>query len=129
MEDGDWTPDLEKSTIILDAPGKLGMNGATYVPGLNRYLMIGWYYPAGSGKLPSSSNETVWDFYESPKPWGPWTKISSHRSQPQGHYCPQVCPKFSSRDGRRLFVMTGGDFVNWQEYYCLTIVPLTIEPR
>ena len=102
------------------------MNGAVYVPGLRRYLMIGWYYPAGGGKMKDACHTTNWDFYEAPKPWGPWSKISTYVSNPQGYYSPQLCPKFTSEDGRRLFVMTAGDW-NEPKYYRLTMVPLRVE--
>jgi hypothetical protein len=125
-EDSAWTSDVNRATLVLDAPGKLGMNGAVYVPGLRRYVMIGWYYPAGGGKIKDACHTTNWDFYEAPKPWGPWTKISTYVSNPQGYYSPQICPKFTSEDGRRLFVMTAGDW-NQPKYYRLTLVPLHVE--
>jgi hypothetical protein len=126
MDDSAWTSRMAQAKLVLNAPGRLGMNGAVYVPGLGRYILIGWYYPAGGGKLKDARHTTNWDFYQAPKPWGPWTKISTHVSNPQGYYSPQLCPKFTSADGRRLFVMTAGD---WKEgdYYRLTIVPLRVE--
>jgi hypothetical protein len=124
-EDAAWTPDMARAKPVLDAPGRLGMNGAVYVPGLGRYILIGWYYPAGGGKMNSASRTTNWDFYEASKPWGPWTKISTHTFSPQGYYSPQLCAKFTSADGRRLFVMTAGDW-NQPNYYRLTVVPLRL---
>ena len=64
MTDSAWSTNMHKAKLILDAPGKLGMTGAVFVPGLGRYLMIGWYYPAGGGVMPKSSARTIWDFYE-----------------------------------------------------------------
>jgi hypothetical protein len=126
MDDSAWSSPMAQAKLVLDAPGRLGMNGAVYVPGLRRYILIGWYYPAGGGKIADARHATNWDFYEAPKPWGPWTKISTHVWNPQGYYSPQLCPKFTSENGRRLFVMTAGD---WKEakYYRLTIVPLRVE--
>ncbi len=126
MEDSAWMSDMAGAKLVLDAPGRLGMNGAVWVPGLRRYIMIGWYYPAGGGKIKDACHTTNWDFYEAPKPWGPWTKVSTCVSSPQGWYSPQLCPKFTSEDGRRLFVMTAGDW-NQPKYYRLTIVPLRVE--
>ncbi len=51
------------------------MGGAVYLYDQQRYFMIGWYYPAGGGKMAGARTHTVWDFYESPQPWGPWTRI------------------------------------------------------
>jgi hypothetical protein len=69
--------------------------------------------------------ETMWDFYSAPKPWGPWIKVSSYRSSPQGYYSPQVCPKFIRDGGKSLFVFTAGDWNN-KDVYRLTVVPITI---
>ena len=115
-----WTKNMAEARPVLESPGKLGMTGAVYIPARRRYLMIGWYYPAGGGKLKGAASETVWDFYESSLPWGPWTRISTQRFVPQGFYSPQICPKFLS--AHRAYILTAG---NWNEpqYYRLTIVP------
>ena len=125
LNDSAWNRDSSQAMLILDSPGKLGMNGMVYVPELDRYLMIGWYYPAGGGKMKDACRETIWDFYQAPKPWGPWTKISSYRSFPQGYYSPQVWPKFNRDGGRSLFVFTAGDWNN-PEVYRLTVVPISL---
>ncbi len=116
-----WTRKTEEAEPVLDKPGRLGMTGAVYVAGRRRYLMIGWYYPAGGGKIKDACKETVWDFYEAPRPWGPWTNMGSQHFAPQGYYSPQVCPKFLSRD--RGYIWTAG---NWNEPrdYRLTVVPV-----
>ncbi len=121
-----WTPDSSQATPILENHGRLGMTGAAYLPAWRRYLMIGWYYPAGSGKVAAeASTKTVWDFYEAPKPWGPWTQIASHTWTPSGYYCPVICPKFQS--AKRLYVLTAGDFKNWRDFYRLTVVPIDLD--
>jgi len=124
---------------ILFAPGKCSMTGACYIEGLERYVMIQWYYTSGSGQnfgvsmslglpeyytsesgqnfrgsmnlgLPDPGHETVWDFYESPFPWGPWTKFHSHTWNPTGMYCPCIIPKFCSSDGSKIAIFTNGNF-------------------
>jgi hypothetical protein len=119
-----WTGDVTAAKPILSRPGKLGETGAVYLPTRGRYLMISWYYPAGSGYFRGASRTTVWDFYEAPKPWGPWSHIHSHTWFPQGYYCPSICPKFQSED--RIYVFTAGDFNDWWDYYRLTIVPVDL---
>jgi hypothetical protein len=116
-----WTRSMDAAEPVLDKPGRLGMTSAVCLAGRRRYLMIGWYFPAGGGKIKDACTETLWDFYESPKPWGPWTQVGSHRFSPQGYYSPQVCPRFLSRD--RGFVWTAG---NWNDprYYRLTVIPI-----
>ena len=128
MEDAAWTTDPARAKRVLDAPGKLGMTGAVFVPALDRYLLIGWYYPSGGGKMEGAAVRTVWDFYLSPKPWGPWSKIGSKEWRPQGYYSPQICPKFTSPDGRRLFAATAGDW-NTPQVYRLTFVPIHLDGK
>ena len=121
-----WNSDMNRAKLIIDEPNHLGMTGPVYLPEFRRYLMIGWYYPKGGGKKPNAWSETVWDFYESPKPWGPWTKIGSHHFAPQGYYGPGICVKFSEKRGHRVFAVTAGD---WHDLsvYRFTLVPLDLE--
>ena len=118
-----WTGNMDRAEPILRGPGKFGMTGATYLRRYQRYLMIGWYYPAGGGKMAGAATHTVWDFYESPRPWGPWTKIGSYDSKPSGYYSPQVCPKFQTSEN--VFAFTAGNW-NSPKDYRLTVVPLKI---
>ena len=122
--DASWTRDASKAKPILESPGRLGETGAVYLPERQRYMMIGWYYPGGSGYFKGSSKTTVWDFYESAKPWGPWNLIDSHTFSPEGYYCPGICPKFQSAD--RVYVTTAGDFYDWWDFYHLTVVPIDL---
>jgi hypothetical protein len=119
-----WSPHMVDARPVLERPGRLGMTGAVYLPAQQRYLMIGWYYPAGGGKIEGASSRTIWDFFEAPHPWGPWTKIYSHEFSPQGYYSPEICPKFQSVN--RFYVLTAGDFRNPKEFYRLTLVPVEI---
>jgi hypothetical protein len=118
-----WTSKMNDAMPVLKDPGKFGMTGAAYLHHYQRYLMIGWYYPAGGGKMKGASTDTIWNFYESPRPWGPWTKIGSYESKPSGYYSPQVCPKFQASD--RVFAFTAGNWDNSKDYR-LTVVPLKI---
>lgn len=124
LTDSNWATDAIQAQPILESPGKLGETRAVYLPARGRYLLIGWYYPAGSGYFKGSSSTTVWDFYESEKPWGPWRQIPTRGWSPQGYYCPVVRPKFQSAE--RIYVITAGDFNNWWNYYRLTLVPLEL---
>jgi hypothetical protein len=123
LNNSNWMSDPGGAKPILERPGKVGETGAVYLPDRQRYMMIAWYYPLGGGKLEGASTTTVWDFYEAPKPWGPWTQIHSHTFSPEGYYCPGVCPKFQSAG--RVYVLTAGDFTN-RAYYRLTVVPIDI---
>jgi hypothetical protein len=118
-----WSKDMNEAKPVLEGARRFGMTGAVYLHAHKRYFMIGWYYPAGGGKLEGAQTHTAWDFYESPQPWGPWTRIGSYDSQPSGYYSPQVCPEFQTAN--RIFAFTAG---NWDSPadYRLTVVPLEI---
>jgi hypothetical protein len=85
--------------------------------------MIPWYYPAGGGKIKGAEKSTVWDFYEAPKPWGPWRRIGSQGMKPQGFYTPEICPKFQRRN--RVYVFTAGDWTT-PSSYVLHVVPVDL---
>ena len=126
--DANWSSDPQKAIAVLDNPDHLGMTGVVYLPAQKCYFYVGWYYPAGGGKEPNAHVTTIWDFYVSPHPWGPWTVAGSHTFTPQGYYCPAVCPKFTSADGKTLWVFTAGDWTNGSVYR-LTMVPVTLGLR
>jgi hypothetical protein len=118
-----WSKNMNDAGPVLEGERKFGMGGAVYLHEHQRYFMIGWYYPAGGGKMVGAQRHTAWDFYESPWPWGPWIRIGSYDSQPSGYYSPQVCPKFQTPD--KIYVFTAG---NWDSPadYRLTVIPLEI---
>ena len=118
-----WSRKVDAAKPVIQQPLRLGMTGAVYLPAHRRYLMIGWYYPAGGGKMEGAATHTVWDFYESPRPWGPWTRIGSCDSTPQGYYSPEICPKFQTEN--QVFALAAGNWNNPQVYR-LTIVPLEL---
>jgi hypothetical protein len=99
------------------------MTGVNYLPARGRYMLIGWYYPAGGGKIEGAHTHTVWNFYEAPEPWGPWNRTGTHAWSPQGYYCPCICPKFQTDS--QVYVLTAGDWTNHQVYR-LTVIPLAL---
>jgi hypothetical protein len=121
--DANWTSNPAAAKPVLVSPNHLGMTGAVYLPAQKCYFMVGWYYPQGGGKMPDAHTTTNWDFHVAPHPWGPWQTIGSHAFSPQGFYCPEVCPKFTSADGSSIKVFTAGDWTN-ADAYRLTVVPL-----
>ena len=118
-----WSRKADDAKPVIQQPGKLGMTGAVYLPARRRYLMIGWYYPLGGGKMEGAPTHTVWDFYEAPRPWGPWNKIRSYPSSPQGYYSPEISPKFQTEN--QVFAFTAGNWNN-KVVYRLTVVPLEL---
>src|SRR5258706_249459 len=124
MQDSSWTLEMNNAALIINAPGQCGEAGVTYLPALNRYVLISWYYPIGNGHS-GTIDATEFAFYESPKPWGPWTRIKVIRNQPQGWYIPRVVAKFQSRTGPDLqaFIAVAGDWRN-PIFYRYSMVPV-----
>jgi hypothetical protein len=124
MQGSSWTRDMSKAALIINAPGQCGEAGVTYLPALRRYVLTAWYYPIGNGHS-GKIEATEFAFYESPKPWGPWTRIKSALNQPQGWYIPRVLAKFQSRTGPDLqaFIAVAGDWRN-PVFYRYTMVPV-----
>ena len=124
--DANWSTDMNQAGLILDQPGHLGSTGAAWVKELGRYVMTAWYYPAGGAKMSDAGRETIWEIYESPRPWGPWTKIGAHTFNPQGYYGPSICLKYAANSGRRQFAITAGCWLD-ATVYRITLVPLDLE--
>ena len=124
MQESSWTRDMENAALIISAPAQCGEAGATYLPALNRYVLASWYYPTGNGHT-GKIEATVFAFYESPKPWGPWTRIKSVLNPSQGWYIPRVLAKFQSSAGPDLhaFIAVAGDWRN-PVFYRYTMVPV-----
>jgi hypothetical protein len=124
MQDSSWTRDMNNAAFIINAPGQCGEAGVTYLPALNRYVLASWYYPIGNGHS-GKIDATEFAFYESPKPWGPWTRIKTILNQPQGWYIPRVLAKFQSPTGLDLqaFIAVAGDWRN-PVFYRYTMVPV-----
>jgi hypothetical protein len=128
-DDAAWVAEAARARPILTRRGRLGRSGVSYLPDRGRYLTIRWHYPAGSGKASWPVSEgvtdvTVWEFFESPTPWGPWTQIGAHAFFPGAFYVPNVLPRFQSRE--RIHVLTGGDFRKPAQFYKMTVVPVEL---
>jgi hypothetical protein len=124
MVDSAWTPDAKEAAWIINAPRQCGEAGITYIPDLHRYVMIPWYYPAENGHS-DNTKTTVFVFYESPKPWGPWTRVKEITSSPQGWYIPRVLSKFQIKEGENVnaFIAVSGNYQD-SAYYKYTMVPV-----
>ena len=124
LTDGAWSKKMSDALPIIRDKGKCSMTGAAYLPQLHRYLMIQWHYTSGSGT--AGSTETIWDFYQSPTPWGPWAKFKSWTNAPSGYYNPCLVSKFSRAGDKELTIFTAGDYKNQNVYYKLTAIPCTL---
>lgn len=127
--DDAWTSDSNAARLVIDNHNHLGMGGPCYLAAKKCYFMIGWYYPAGGGRVSEHASEaTRWDFYTAPHPWGPWKIVGSHDFKPEAFYGTQVALKLCSPDDSQLQVFTCGNFnaPYGALYYKLTVVPLTL---
>lgn len=117
--DSNWSSNIASAIPILSQRGHLGMASATYDPGIHRYLMPEWWFPAAS----TCDYNSVVQFYESPAPWGPWTPFSELQSYPYGYYNPDIVSKFLSSDGLSGTLFVNGSCKNSE--YALNTIPLT----
>lgn len=96
-----WSARVEDAKPLLDLRTRCGQSGPCYIPALGLYLMVVWYNTEKMGKW-FEPNEMKYDFYQAPRPWGPWTAVSSYsdRFLSLGHmYGPSVCAKFQRTEG------------------------------
>jgi len=132
MLDANWSRKIQNAQAVLAKPEKCSTTGAQYIAPLKRYMMIQWYFPGGSSV--GHSNDTIWEFYESPTPWGPWRQFQTQRFKPEGYYNPCIVSKFISEDGRHLTIFANGDTKTWNAdgprcIYRLTVIPCTLKTR
>jgi len=125
MNDSAWSPNMADAKPVIETNNKLGSTGAVYLPHWKSYCLIGWYFPTGGGKLPGHEH-TIWDFHVAPTPWGPWRVVGHHSFAPEAYYCPAICPRFNSPDGKTVWAATSGDWCV-AKHYKLSMVRLEIE--
>jgi hypothetical protein len=124
--DENWSHNNPEAALIIDNPRKCGETGATYIPALGRYVLVAWYYP---GDPNIETDESHFIFYESPKPWGPWTPVYEYTSRPHGWYCPRILSKWQveGENEVRGMIVTGGDYYEMGKYYFFTIVEVGLK--
>jgi hypothetical protein len=127
-DSANWSSDVTKATHVVEAPHQLSQSGVQYISALHEYVMTSFYYPfvsswnltrAAKGGAPSESN---WDFYQSPRPWGPWTRLfdkpttvcyfscDSSAGAQLGLYDPALVSKFIRMGGLSNVIFSSGDF-------------------
>ncbi len=103
--DGDgqpvWTGDFKKIKPLLEWNDHMGIVTATYIPPFNKYILC---VTDGSG--PESNGEGPYDTYflEADDLTGPWKMISYLKSFGEEAYFVNICSKFISPDGRKLWL-------------------------
>ena len=124
-------PGLEACYPILSKPYCFGQTGILYLPGANRYVIIGWHYPY-LDREEWNHSVAQWDFYSAENPWGPWELIHTHRWETEGFYNPVMPSAFLSEDGLSGWALVCGDFNTHshpidETLYTLWMIPISFE--
>ncbi|HXS12821.1 MAG TPA: hypothetical protein VN734_08965 [Acidobacteriaceae bacterium] len=118
INDASWTTDETKAQPVLSSPGKLSEPNVQYIPTLNRYLMLTYSYPDGLTPPAPASQHTLWQAYESPHPWGPWTLINTTDWPTQGYYNPVILNDTAGNLAPT--IMFTNNFMQWPNYTMYT---------
>ena len=94
-----WVSGITNAAPIMSDPYHLGLAQPTYLPNANGVSGTGLYimpvayfvsnYPS-TGPQDNDTTKTVMVFWQSPTPWGPWTKFQSVMQNPEGSYFPVI---------------------------------------
>jgi hypothetical protein len=125
MSRRNWSSDINQAKPILQDPMNCSMTGMTYIPGLGRYVMVVWHYVTHNI---SADAHTVNDYYEAPKPWGPWTKFKTVPTEKLGWYVPIIGQKFQKKvDAHTVdcVLYPTGYYLDWN-LYKLDYIPITL---
>ena len=95
-DDASWGPRADQAAPILPDANNAGMTGMTYIPGFGRYVMVVWHYHYHSYLRAMQHRDvaTVLEFFEAPRPWGPWTRFKTLDTGPLGWYAPVIGQRF-----------------------------------
>jgi Domain of unknown function (DUF4185) len=128
MLSGNWTRLIKNSKPILKNPLNCSMTGMTYIPALGRYVMVVWHYQTYNLR---TDPRTLNLYYESPKPWGPWTKFKTIETGDLGWYVPIVSQKFQKQiDAHSVdcILFPTGNYQN-SKLYKLNFIPITLSTK
>jgi hypothetical protein len=106
---------------ILNAPNRTSFCEMRYVPGLQKYLLLSYYYPGdGPTAIYGKSTSTQFTFFQSDTPWGPWSQFFTKTWAPEGFYIPTAPSKWMSSDGKSMWLVFAGDYSTGPEPYATT---------
>jgi hypothetical protein len=100
---------------------KIAQGGVFYNRPLDRYIYTSW-------------TRFSWEFYEAPKPWGPWRHFYSKNfgvypwtESKHGGYAPNASTKYLSADGKTFYVQAN-TFLGGVSRYGLALREVRLEP-
>ena len=101
MSDGAWSARLEQGRPILKNAGKSSMTGMTYIESFRRYVLVSWHYNQDNFEagIKAQDLSTVLEFFEAPKPWGPWSRVKALGTGKLGWYTPIIGQRFQRAAG------------------------------
>jgi hypothetical protein len=115
------------------------MTRVTYIEGLRRYVVVWRYYSRVSYETAIQNKDlsTVLEFFEAPKPWGPWTNVKTFNTGRLGWFAPIIGQRFqtvANFDTVKAFLYAPGftakseGGVNFEKYK-LNYMPITLSTR
>jgi hypothetical protein len=125
MAAANWTHTITDARPILQDRLNCSMTGMTYIPALGRYVMVVWHYTTYNLR---TDPRTINDFYEAPKPWGPWTKFKTINTEKLGWYVPIIGQKYQKKaDENKVdcILYPTGNYQN-SKLYKLNYIPITL---
>jgi hypothetical protein len=125
MKKNSWSGDVTAARPILQDPLNCSMTGMTYIPAFGRYVMVVWHYATYNLR---ADPRTIDNWWEAPKPWGPWTKFKSIDTGNMGWYVPCIGQKFqkaSSATAVSCVLFPTGNYQN-SKLYKLNFMPITL---
>jgi hypothetical protein len=120
-----WAKDIDGAKPILSDPLNCSMTGMTHIPALGRYVMVVWHYTTYDLR---TDPRTINDWYEAPKPWGPWTKFKTIDTGKLGWYVPIIGQKFQQQVNANTvdcILYPTGNYQN-SKLYKLNLIPITL---
>jgi len=125
VNDANWQGSAASITSIYHAANQISAPDMIFIPTLNRYLLLTFYYPNIA-----TTSDTIWVILESPTPAGPWTQVGTQENNPAGYYSEYVQHRTAAENTLRnsvpLQLIYTGDYNNQPTYYHPTYSTLTL---
>jgi hypothetical protein len=111
-----WTNNVANSQPILDWPNYLGSESLTYIPGLNKYILMTARLKESESNLPYN----VVIFWESDRLSGPYKMVHYLKDWGPQTYFPNIPAKFISSDGRKAWFVCASNYSSgvYNPYQC-----------
>ena len=101
-----WSNDVRQSRPILKWKNHLGSEGLTYIPGLDKYLLM-------TARLKEHEKNLPYDvliFWEADKITGPYRMVHYLRDWGPQTYFPNIPAKFISPDGKTMWLCASSNY-------------------